>query len=78
MTSTKTLATVAALGGILQFALGLTAYQIDAATVLTSDSRRASRRPTSPPIRRAGSSGRRSRSRRLVTPGESTTSTLER
>lgn len=34
MTSTKILATVAALGGILQFALGLTAYQIDAATVL--------------------------------------------
>jgi hypothetical protein len=34
MTGTKTLATVAALGGILQFALGLTAYQIDAATVL--------------------------------------------
>jgi hypothetical protein len=34
MTSTKTLATAAALGGILQFALGLTAYQIDAATVL--------------------------------------------
>ena len=34
MTSTKTLATVAALGGILQFAVGLTAYRIDAATVL--------------------------------------------
>jgi hypothetical protein len=34
MTGTRILATVAALGGILQFALGLTAYQIDAATVL--------------------------------------------